>query len=43
MLALRPVRRSKFGLAPMNRELAVRKLAVLTQGAELARKRYGAA
>jgi 5-methyltetrahydropteroyltriglutamate--homocysteine methyltransferase len=31
------------GLAPMNRELAVRKLEALAQGAELARKRYGAA
>jgi 5-methyltetrahydropteroyltriglutamate--homocysteine methyltransferase len=31
------------GLAPMSRELAVRKLTVLAQGAELARKRYGAA
>jgi 5-methyltetrahydropteroyltriglutamate--homocysteine methyltransferase len=31
------------GLAPMNRELAVRKLEALAQGAELARQRFGAA
>ena len=31
------------GLAPMNRDLAVRKLEALAQGAALARKRYGAA
>jgi len=31
------------GLAPMNRELAMRKLEALAQGAALARKRYGAA
>ena len=31
------------GLAPMNRELALRKLEALAQGAALARKRYGAA
>ena len=31
------------GLAPMNRELALRKLQALAQGAALARKRHGAA
>ena len=29
------------GLAPMNREIAIKKLQALAQGAELARQRYG--
>ena len=29
------------GLAPMDREVALKKLRALTQGAELARRRYG--
>jgi 5-methyltetrahydropteroyltriglutamate--homocysteine methyltransferase len=48
-LALQHVPRERLiactncGLAPMNRELAIRKLEALAQGAALARKRYGAA
>ena len=32
---------SNCGLAPMDREVALKKLQALAQGAELARKRYG--
>ena len=48
-LALRFVPRHQLiactncGLAPMNRELALRKLEALAQGAALARQRHGAA